>query len=524
MNELNKVLPEDQEEGRNAAGMNGVAKQEPGLLNKVRQKFGFYSNISLVFGVGFALCFYNTGLGVNIICFSALIIILLLMIMKKLSVPIKRGTQLYYAGVLLLGVSGFLTSNEMLLFLNIIGILLLLDLSLLHQFYDDSHWGFDRHTGKMFGMFFYSIACIGMPFVDGINYLKRTKYLKNDVIRNILLGMIIAIPLLLIITAILSQADLVFGEITGKFFDFIFSADLFYIIIMVLFGFFACYCILCGTLYKHGEPEKKELAKADPTIAVTFMAALCLVYAFFCGIQIVYLFTDGLFALPLHYTFAEYARKGFFELLAVTIINIILMLLCNSLFRESKLLRLFVTCMTACTYIMIASAAYRMLLYIGAYQLTILRMFVLLALFIDAFVLAGVIIIQYRRKFPLFQYCVLVISVSYIAFTFVKPDYLIADYLVGHKELLTREDMNYLTRDLSLDAAPVVLDLISEKERFTLKSDGSLYNYETQESYENIVDDYYVRIANANVHNHIRDFNYSIHRAAKAVEMDAKKE
>ena len=189
-------------------------------------------------------------------------------------------------------------------------------------------------------------------------------------------------------------------------------------------------------------------------------------YAVFCTIQLIYLFADGLFTLPTEFTFAEYARSGFFELLAVTIINISLMLICNTIFKDNKLLRFLICFMTSCTYIMIASATYRMLLYISAYHLTFLRIFVLLVLFIDVFILAGIMISQYKKEFPLFRYCVIVISFCYIAFSFTKPDYFIASYLEQHKNVLSMDDMVYLVNDLSLDAAPIVIPLINIQERW----------------------------------------------------------
>lgn len=515
MEQLNIVSPASQEESFVATGTSIGNKPESPLLNKVHQNFGIYGLVSLIFGLSFTFFFFKTWLGFNVFVFSLLIIILLCFIINKLSLRIKTGTKLYYIGVLLLGVSTCLTANGVLQFLNILGILFLLDLSLLHQFYENKHWDFAKHCGRMFGMIFYSFAAVGTPVIDGIKFLKSTRYLKNDKVRNIIFGLIISLPLLLIITILLSNADLVFDNITGNIFNTIFSADIFYIILMIIFGFFACYCILCGALFNSGVEDNRIRTKANPTIAATFMVVLCLIYALFCGIQLVFLFADGLFALPAEFTFAEYARKGFFELLAVTFINIVIMLICNALFTESRLLRILITCMTACTYIMITSATYRMLLYIGAYHLTFLRLFVLLTLLIDAFVLTGIIILQYKKDFPLFRYCVVIISVCYIAFSFAKPDYFIATYLATQKEVLDQQDMAYLTRDLSLDAAPVVLPLINELDRWTMNNTFDS-EYDTRPvSLQDSIQDYSNRIANAKINTGIRDFNYSYFKAGK---------
>jgi hypothetical protein len=522
MEQLNKDLPEEKEEKQLAAVVAFERKPESPLLTKVRKDFGVFGGISIIFGVFFALWFYKAVIGLNVLLFTIVLITLLCVIMRKLSLTVKTETKLYYGGAILLGISTTLTTSETLHFLNILGILFLLDLSLLHQFYEDHSWDFTKHLGYMFGLVFQSIAAIGKPFVDCTNFLKHTKILKNDKARNILAGILISIPFLWVIMALLSNADLLFGKLTKSMVNFTFSSDVFAVGFMILFGFLACYCILCGALSKAGTPQKKDVAKADASIAITVMTILCLVYVVFCGIQLVYLFTSGLFILPEEFTFAEYARRGFFELLAVTIINISLMLLCKAFFKESRLLRIILTCMTICTYILIISATYRMLLYIGAYHLTFLRVFVLLALFIDALVLTGVIYSEYNKKFPLFRYCVAVISVCYIAFSLSKPDYYIASYLIDQVELLDQEDMMYLTYDLSLDAAPVVLPLLADGDRWTIEPLANDDNYDSQRytgggSKASIIDNYYLRIDQANESQDFREFNYSNYSAARWV-------
>ena len=157
------------------------------------------------------------------------------------------------------------------------------------------------------------------------------------------------------------------------------------------------------------------------------------------------------------------------------------------------------TAITACTYIMIASATYRMLLYIRVYHLTFLRLFVLLFLLVDALLLTGVIISIYHKNFPLFGYSVIIISVCYLVFTFSKPDYHIAKYFIAHNEEITSEDISFLTIELSYDAAPAVIPFLKGK-----------YN----NTYAN-VDRYYDRIVDEADTKDVRDYNYSYHKAFK---------
>lgn len=509
MEQLNSILPKQEEDKIATEEISMDQNSKSPLLIQVRKNFGVFGGISLIFGGVFTLFFYKAGIGFNVLLFSIVMVSLLVITMKKLNLSINKLTLVYYLGAILLGTSTMLTSNGTIQFLNIIGILLLLNLSMINQFNDSKHWGVFDYIGKMFVILFKSILSIGMPWIDCSRYLKNTRLFKNDRFRNIMIGIVIAIPLLWVVMALLSSADQLFSSLTKSIYEVLFSSDIFMIGIIVLFGFLVCYGVICGAAAQTRREKSlnEDKAAADPAIAITAMLILCFVYVMFSGIQMIYLFANGLFVLPQEFTFAEYARRGFFELLAVSVINIILMLVCTTIFGESKLLRIILTVISICTYIMIASAAFRMLLYIGAYHLTFLRLFVLWFLLVDAMILAGVIISMYNRKFPLFHFCVVVISICYLIFSFSKPDYFIARYYIGHKELLNEDDITFLTKDLSYDAAPAVLPVIFETEPQFINKSGETEKYEDW-AYDGMKN-YYINIILCENERGMRDFNLS---------------
>ena len=53
-----------------------------------------------------------------------------------------------------------------------------------------------------------------------------------------------------------------------------------------------------------------------------------------------------------------YAREGFFQLLTVGFINLAIVLVCMTFFRESRLLKAVLTVMSLCTFVMIASRVF----------------------------------------------------------------------------------------------------------------------------------------------------------------------
>ncbi|MDF2609899.1 MAG: putative rane protein [Lachnospiraceae bacterium] len=537
MNQLNSELPELKEENHPAEGNSTVNKPNSPLLNKVRQNYGVFGGLSLLFGGVFAFCFYEAGIGLNMFLFAFFTVLVILVAMKQLSIPIKNLTWAYLIGALLLGLSSMLTANGAILFLNTVGMLILLELALLHQLFDDKQWDFYQHFSYMFLAVISSIASLNLPLKDFFEYMKKTRLFQHDKIRSVFIGIVIAVPLLWMIIGLLSSADLLFSELTDSIYTFIFSSDIIWILLMIIIGYAACYLLLCGFTARAGLTEKSgQVKKADSSIAITVLSLLCFVYLIFCGIQIFYLFAHGLFILPKEFTFAEYARRGFFELLWVTVINIILMIISTTWFQESKVTRFLLTCITVSTYVMIGSAVYRMLLYIGAYNLTFLRLIVLLFLAIDSFVLAGVILSVYKKGFPLFQYCIAVTSVFYLIFSFGKPDYLIASYYARQNQEMKIEDVLYLTEDLSLDAVSVVLpylEQITTYQETTIdnmneRNDQDRYNQEsyskdsidiTDDWFDTIKADYYERIHMAyrkcDTGNEFRNFNLSNYLAEK---------
>ena len=222
----------------------------------------------------------------------------------------------------------------------------------------------------------------------------------------------------------------------------------------------------------------------------------------------VYLFA-GYGTLPEGYTYAQYARQGFFQLLFICLMNLVIVLIGLGFFRESRVLKGILLVISLCTFVMIASSAYRMLLYISVYQLTFLRIFVLWALLVIALLMAGIVGKTLRNAFPLFRYGLFVISCCYLVLSFGQPDYWIARYNISayvkqEKEMASAAgqageenaaeqagesrggytvDTWYL-RNLSADAAPVImtegsieryLDYEAEKEKWMKGEVKDLY-------------------------------------------------
>lgn len=376
--------------------------------------------------------------------------------MDKLGIQRKTENLFYVAGMFLLGVSSFLTGNGFIIFCNTVGILLLLICMLLHNFFEDAKWGFGKYVHSIFSVIFGSIANLTEPFSDAACYQKESKGKKHSSVMYVLIGVAVALPLLLIVILLLSSADAVFDQfiknINWEFGDFVGTVVTFF------FAFFAAYCgfryLGKGAL----KAEQKEAARYEPIIAETVLSLLSVVYIFFCMIQILYLFY-GKMQLPENYTYAEYAREGFFQLLFVCILNLVIVLVVLKHFPKKAMIKALLTVISCCTYIMVASSAFRMSLYVQNYQLSFLRILVFWGLAVIALFLTGIVIQIFKNDFPLFRYGMVMFSICYLVLSFGRPDYWIARYNLSAAEQGTGEDVDYwYLADLSTDAAPVIAE------------------------------------------------------------------
>lgn len=503
--------------------------------NPLLENFPLFGIASLLYGIFFTFCLYKNLCSITSFFICIATILYYLFCFHALHIPMKKTDSFYFLCTLLLGLSNMLTQSVPLLTLNYCGIILLLFVYLIRHFYHTEGWSFSKYFSSLFVTMFYSTFHIADLLLSLRIYIKKKGSAKTSVLLSVLVGLVISIPLLFVILSLLISADLVFKDIFETFFSKLLSCinpvSFLSLLITACFGLCASFGIL-SELYKgrllEAEQDKRVF---EPVIAITFTSLLSIVYLVFSVIQILYLFL-GKMTLPKGYTYANYAREGFFQLLFVCLINLALVLICMGRFMEHTALKGILTIICLCTGIMTASSFLRMGLYIKVYGLTFLRIFVLLSLFVISLCLFGVIISIYKKSFPLFSYMLVCVSVCYIIFSLAKPDCIIASYNIANTP---REDgsTKYLYQ-LSLDAAPILVengyfdDFTAEE----LALIGSWNSFPMHfEDYQNALfrdgktmqgSYYQYNFANRSMRRyqtmHIRTFNLSAYQAGKAFE------
>lgn len=468
------------------------------------RRYPLYLLATLVYAVFYTICLYHNGSGIIYPLFTAGTLVYFTVCLRQADIAVKKESVWYFLVIELLGISTCLTGDYRILLFNKLGIFLLLLCFLLHTVYNDKKWNFTKYTGAIVTTVVLAFACIARPVTDGVEYQKTREKGKPGLSRRtqyILLGLAISIPVLFVVLPLLASADAVFASIFTKLFEDLSLGEILsnsiQLLLLTACVFFGAYMLTAYLLEREIKEETRDYAVHEPVIAITVAAVLSVVYLVFCGIQIVYLFfgANGALALPDGMTYSQYAREGFFQLLFVCLINLVIVLLGMSFFRESKALKILLSVITGCTCIMTVSSALRMILYIQYQYLTFLRIFVLWALAVIALLLIGIFVAIWKREFPLFRYGMVVVAVCYLLLSFSRPDYWIAKVNTDNMSKETQyeffgetevyADTRFLTQYLGTDAFPAFITGSDVEEYRAWMESGGRKEYEAYENYDN---------------------------------------
>ncbi len=448
---------------------------------QIKENFNIFGIATIIYALIYVVCMFDNGSGITYPIFAMASLVFIAFCVKKLGLFFRKGSLFYIASIMLLAISTFCTDDIRIIFFNKVGIFFLIITFVLHTAYGMDKWNLGKYISSIFIVLCSSLGEIVRPFSDGIWYLKNKVDKRNDKILYLLGGILITVPLFIIVLCLLSSADAIFGDMTKAVFEFFLFGNIFVAGFMFAFMFMMSYCILAFMEKRNLVQEVKDSRTGEPLLAIPVVFALSLMYMVFSGIQIASLFLRKM-QLPENYTYASYAREGFFQLLLVSVINLIIVLVCLYRFKENKLLKGLLIIMSLCTFVMIASSAMRMILYIQYYYLTFLRMFVLWSLLVLTCIFMGILISIIKTDFPMFKYSMIVITCLYIGLSFSHPDYWIAKVnIAGMREQTnTSYDYYFLTK-LNADAAPVLIDYMIE-EGYCIEE-----FYENEDKYSNIV-------------------------------------
>jgi hypothetical protein len=344
--------------------LNKEPKETPDFSRKVKRALEVTA-IALLLGLGVEILFYSHPLGINFPIWAALSAAALFITARLEGVKPSRWEWLLVIPILFLSAMAAMRLNPLTVFLSVIGTWMLFAL-----------WVRVFRAGRLidFGWLDFAIAVI-VPPLEALFRPWATMTLR---------GVLLALPVLAIFTALLAAADFVFGDLVEEALRWLNIEKLLeYVgrgVVIVLSATFMLGALVVALL----DPGKRTLQGEDKPLLKPFvgflesmivLGAVDLLFALFVVVQFRYLFGGEANITAAGYTYADYARNGFGELVWVAFLGMGLIMALGYFGKrgESRQRSWFnglSTGLVVMLGVILVSAWQRLLLYEGAYGFT----------------------------------------------------------------------------------------------------------------------------------------------------------
>lgn len=460
--------------------------------------------LGLLVGAIGAYIFYGPqNMGLNFPLYTAVVAVVFFFLARKVNLPLRAGTiwllipLFFFAIMIAIRAEALLTLLNF-TFLFLIGGLLAHYLPQRHTVAEDNFLGYISGTIASGIMIFTSPS---VQAFHGGAWLRENSPSRHPQVNGVLRGLMFALPVVLVFGVLLSSADAVFGDAITRTLSIIqfdnLGAAFGQLVIIGILGWMACGLFAYGigrNLWQTTTPTNVGMAEnsaetgteASPSVpvkrpkkqtfilgmteATTMLVTVNLLFAVFVFIQFAYFFGGDANVNATGFTYAQYARRGFFELVAVSglVLGLVLWLdyvTVRHSERHYQVFRGLAVLMVLLTGVMLISAWRRLALYEDVYGFTHLRVYT--HVFIAWMgVLFGIFLLSlFRLREQIFSIGLLVSIFGYLGtMNVMNVEGFIADrnvdrYLANPAE--NDLDICYLVT-MSSDAAPALVRLYQQ--------------------------------------------------------------
>jgi len=347
--------------------------------------------VGLGLGWAFDLLFWGKIPGISVLIYAILLLTGLFLVLRWQQVRALAPNLWMPALIILFAAMVFLRANPLLIFLNIVAILVLLMLISNHLI-RESVWRlhvFDFIIGPIKSL---ALTLLGTATLLGVSQRTQKEMIGDEhsgIVRGILVGLLITVPILLVLIPMLASADLIFNQLLHDFFAWDKMLEWgFRLLFMVIIGLLLGGAMVYTTQKQVGSikvtdsssDEASPPLRLGPIAATIPLVMVDILFLIFVTIQIPYLFGGELNIGEHSFTYAEYARRGFGELVFVAVFIFAILLLLqrfSHLPRRSArtIFNVAATLMLLLTMILLASAFKRLALYESVYGYTTMRIY-----------------------------------------------------------------------------------------------------------------------------------------------------
>ena len=462
---------------------------------------GNYIIFILLLGIFHSILFFNKALGLNVILFVVPIVIFLTYVLKNSDKIKNKWGLLFIIPIVLLASTFFIYDNELMMFFNIIAIPTLIIMMYIFTI---------RPTFNIFNvlsdgiyLIFEPLNCISKFY--NVVKAKLDSVLKlSDKNKKILKSFLVVVPVVVVVLILLTSADMIFNSIFKDFFKIFEDLNIENILgrlvrIAIIFTYIGASLNYVLFHYKNKKNKDIKVVVDDYTIKI-LLTVLNVIYVVFDFIQIKSLI---LHKVASNINYAQYARTGFFQLMFISVINLVIILLSKHSKKEDKYSKSMGLVMILLTTIIIVSSALRMHLYESAYGYTYLRLLVYLALLTESILLIPTVFYIVKNKFNILKYYLIITVSVYTAFSLLPLDYIIANNNINRYYSTNKIDIDYL-ENYNSDNVPLLIELYNRTDDNDLK--GTIEDYFEGNDFYRTKDFQEYNISKNKANNLIKDF------------------
>ncbi len=416
---------------------------------------------ALLFSIWSVILFVEKSVGLSMLLFVVPLSYFLIKILEKNKRVKFEKAKLLIIPITLLSSTYFIYNNKFFNNINIFVIPILVLIMVIDLIEKDLK--IEDFIERITELIFNPIAYFQLTMQKFIEFIKIKLKMKNTSKKsNILKGILITIPIVILIIILLSSADEIFG---GFFVDIFIHclnvisnvkiAQIFLKILITILVFLYLSCFFDNLINRYESDEKaleeQKNKEFENTTIKMILVTLNIIYIVFCIIQI-----KSLFMKVNIENYAQYARKGFFQLMIVSVINLIVILIAK-FNKNDKFINIMCLLMIACTFIILLSSAYRMRLYESTFGYTLLRLLVYVALFTESILLIPTVIYVLDKPIKLLKVYFVITLFVYVCINFANIDNIIARKNIDRYFATGKIDLEYLMDNTGTDAISQII-------------------------------------------------------------------
>lgn len=430
---------------------------------------------SLLFSILHSVLFYGKKWGISIFLFTLVGLFFFILVLQKEEKIKNKKALILSVPILILSSTYFIFNNTFFNFFNMVAILLLFAIMAISATTREFRIG--QLIQNLFILYFGPIEEMGesaREISHCFSEKTQNENNKNKLGNKILKGVLCSLPILILVIILLVSADEIFASIFKNLLRFInlktiysFIFRILLIIALTLY-FIGIFIKIKNSQLKDEEIKSKNKLKIEVVTLNTLLTLLNIVYLIFASIQVIYLVKQIGGGNSLNY--AHYARTGFFQLMAVSIINFVIIFLCKNNKKEAssiakKYVKVMNVLLALFTIIILISSVIRMHLYEREYGYTFLRIMVYFIQITELILILPTIIYIVKEKFHILKWYMAITICMYIIINFVNIDFIIAKgnidrYFSATEEEKQKIDFSYLKTKTGTDALPEIARLL----------------------------------------------------------------